>query len=151
MLKVAILDDYQNISQDFLNLKKLSRKYEFKVFSEYFLNEKEAIEKLKDFEALLIMRERTKITKNLISNLKKLKYIDIFRGRPFVETFEVIIYPATVIYAFYIGFKILSEEINIFLPSYSTLLWLINYLLRLPLAGEYGNKLFLGTRGSNLI
>ena len=75
MLKVAILDDYQNISQNFLNLKELSRKYEFKVFSEYFLNEEEAIEKLKDFEALLIMRERTKITKNLISNLKKLKYI----------------------------------------------------------------------------
>ena len=75
MLKVAILDDYQNISQNFLNLKELSRKYEFKVFCEYFLNEEEAIEKLKDFEALLIMRERTKITKNLISNLKKLKYI----------------------------------------------------------------------------
>ena len=75
MFKVAILDDYQNISQNFLNLKELSRKYEFKVFSEYFLNEEEAIEKLKDFEALLIMRERTKITKNLISNLKKLKYI----------------------------------------------------------------------------
>jgi len=75
MLKVAILDDYQNISQNFLNLKELSRKYEFKVFSEYFLNEEETIEKLKDFEALLIMRERTKITKNLISNLKKLKYI----------------------------------------------------------------------------
>ena len=75
MLKIAILDDYQNISQNFLNLKELSRKYEFKVFSEYFLNEEEAIEKLKDFEALLIMRERTKITKNLISNLKKLKYI----------------------------------------------------------------------------
>ncbi len=75
MLKVAILDDYQNISQNFLNLKGLSGKYEFKVFSEYFSNEEEAIEKLKDFEALLIMRERTKITKNLISNLKKLKYI----------------------------------------------------------------------------
>ena len=31
MLKVAILDDYQNISQNFLKLKELSRKYEFKV------------------------------------------------------------------------------------------------------------------------
>mgnify|MGYP000397936563 FL=1 len=40
MLKVAILDDYQNISQNFLNLKELSRKYEFKVFSEYFLSSK---------------------------------------------------------------------------------------------------------------
>ena len=36
MLKVAILDDYQNISQEFVNLKKLSGKYEFKIFSEAF-------------------------------------------------------------------------------------------------------------------
>jgi len=75
MLKVAVLDDYQNISQEFLNLRKLSGKYEFEIFSNPFLNEEEAIEKLKDFEALLVMRERTKITKNMISNLKKLKYI----------------------------------------------------------------------------
>ena len=32
-----------------------------------------AIEQLAEFEALLIMRERTPITKNLIDNLKKLK------------------------------------------------------------------------------
>ena len=75
MLKVAILDDYQNISHDFVDLKKLSGKYEFKIFSEPFLNEDDAIEELADFEALLIMRERTPITKNLIDNLKKLKFI----------------------------------------------------------------------------
>ena len=31
MLKVAILDDYQNVSQEFIDLKKLSGKYEIKV------------------------------------------------------------------------------------------------------------------------
>tara|TARA_Y100001935_G_scaffold92239_1_gene76668 strand:+ start:426 stop:1376 length:951 start_codon:yes stop_codon:yes gene_type:complete len=75
MFKVAILDDYQNISQEFVNLKKLSSKYEFKVFSEPFLDEAEASEELLEFEALLIMRERTPITKNLINNLKKLRFI----------------------------------------------------------------------------
>ena len=75
MIKVAILDDYQNISQEFVDLKKLSGKYEIKVFSEPFIDENDAIEQLSDFEALLIMRERTKITENLISNLKKLKFI----------------------------------------------------------------------------
>jgi D-3-phosphoglycerate dehydrogenase len=75
MLKVAILDDYQNVSQDFVDLKKLSGKYEIKVFSEPFIDENDAIEQLSDFEALLIMRERTKITETLISNLKKLKFI----------------------------------------------------------------------------
>jgi len=75
MIKVAILDDYQNVSQEFVDLKKLSGKYEIKVFSEPFTDESDAIEQLSDFEALLIMRERTKITENLISSLKKLKYI----------------------------------------------------------------------------
>ena len=75
MLKVAILDDYQNVSQQFLDLEKLSGKYEFKIFSEPFDNELDAINQLSDFEALLIMRERTTITKNLINNLNKLKFI----------------------------------------------------------------------------
>jgi phosphoglycerate dehydrogenase-like enzyme len=75
MLKVAILDDYQNISHEFVDLKKLSGKYEFKIFSKPFEDEADAIEQLSDFEALLIMRERTLITKNLIDNLNDLKYI----------------------------------------------------------------------------
>ena len=75
MLKVAILDDYQNISHQFVDLKKLSGKYEIKIFSEPFQNEEEAIENLKDFEALMIMRERTPISENLINSLKKLKFI----------------------------------------------------------------------------
>ncbi len=75
MLKVAILDDYQNVSQQFVDLEKLSGKYEFKIFSKPFLDESDAIEQLADFEALLIMRERTPITKNLIDNLSKLKFI----------------------------------------------------------------------------
>jgi D-3-phosphoglycerate dehydrogenase len=75
MLKVAILDDYQNVSQAFLNLKKLDGKYEFKIFNEAFVDEDDAGGQLKDYEALLIMRERTKITKSLINQLTKLKFI----------------------------------------------------------------------------
>ena len=69
MLKVAILDDYQNVSQQFIDIEKLSGKYEIKIFSEPFQDEADALEQLTDFEALLIMRERTPITKNLIENL----------------------------------------------------------------------------------
>jgi len=75
MLKVAILDDYQNVSHEFVDLKKLSGKYEFKIFSEPFTDEADSIDQLADFEALLIMRERTPITKSLIDNLNDLKYI----------------------------------------------------------------------------
>ncbi len=75
MLKVAILDDYQNISQQFVDIEKLSGKYEIKIFSEPFADEAEVLEQLSDFEALLIMRERTPMTKNIINNLTKLKFI----------------------------------------------------------------------------
>ena len=75
MLKVAILDDYQNVSQQFVDLEKLSGKYEFKIFSEPFVDEADILDQLADFEALLIMRERTPMTKNIINNLTKLKFI----------------------------------------------------------------------------
>jgi phosphoglycerate dehydrogenase-like enzyme len=75
MLKVAIIDDYQNVSHQFVDLKNLSGKYEFKIFSKPFLDESSVIEQLLDFEVLLIMRERTPITKNIIDNLKNLKFI----------------------------------------------------------------------------
>ena len=75
MLKVAILDDYQNVSQQFIDIEKLSGKYEIKIFSEPFQDEAEALDQLSDFEALLVMRERTPITKNIIKNLSKLKFI----------------------------------------------------------------------------
>ena len=75
MLKVAILDDYQNVSQQFVDLEKLSGKYEFKIFSEPFKDEADILDQLSDFEALLIMRERTPITKNIIENLINLKFI----------------------------------------------------------------------------
>jgi len=75
MLKVAILDDYQNVSQQFVDIEKLSGKYEIKIFSDPFKDEADALDQLSDFEALLIMRERTPITKNLIENLTKLKFI----------------------------------------------------------------------------
>ena len=75
MLKIAILDDYQDISKDLIDLDNVSKRYEINVFTEPFVDEKEIIEQLKDFEALLIMRERTHITKNIIGALKNLKYI----------------------------------------------------------------------------
>ena len=75
MIKVAVLDDYQNAFQQIVEVEKYKDKFDFKVFNEPFLDEKEAIVELEDYEALLIMRERTPMTKELIENLPKLKYI----------------------------------------------------------------------------
>jgi D-3-phosphoglycerate dehydrogenase len=74
-MKVAILDDYQNVSLILGNFKKLKKDYDFHVFNQPVVNEDIAIEQLKDFEVLLTMRERTPITKKIILNLKNLKLI----------------------------------------------------------------------------
>ena len=75
MIKVAVLDDYQNAFQQIVDVENYKNKFDFKVFNQSFANEKEATIELEDFEALFIMRERTPITKTLIENLPKLKYI----------------------------------------------------------------------------
>ena len=75
MIKVAVIDDYQNAFQQIVDIEKHKDKFDFKVFNEPFVDEKEVAVKLEDFEALFIMRERTPITKTLIENMPKLKYI----------------------------------------------------------------------------
>ena len=75
MIKVAVLDDYQDVFQQIVEIEKYKSKFDFQTFKEPFLNENEAIVALEDFEALFIMRERTPMTKSLISALPKLKYI----------------------------------------------------------------------------
>ena len=75
MIKVAVLDDYQNAFQQIVEVDKYKDKFNFKVFNEPFSDEKEAAVELEDFEALFIMRERTPITKDLIEDLPNLKYI----------------------------------------------------------------------------
>jgi len=74
-MKVAILDDYQNVSLIHGNFEKLKKDFDFYVFNHPFENEDSIIEQLKDFDALLVMRERTSITKKIIFNLQKLKLI----------------------------------------------------------------------------
>ena len=75
MIKVAILDDYQNAFKQIVDVQKYQEKFDFKIFNDPFLNESDAIVALETFEAIFIMRERTPITKSLINALPKLKYI----------------------------------------------------------------------------
>ena len=75
MLKIAILDDYQDIFRQLVEIDKYKEKYNFKIFNNPFEDEKEAAVELEDFDVLFIMRERTPITKTLLQNLPNLKYI----------------------------------------------------------------------------
>ncbi len=75
MIKVAVLDDYQRAFEEIVDIEKFKNKFDFKIFHEAFIDENDAIDALKEFEALFIMRERTPITKNLLQDLPNLKYI----------------------------------------------------------------------------
>ena len=75
MIKVAILDDYQNAFEHIIETDSYRDKYDFKIFNEPFATEAEAGVALQEFDALLIMRERTPITKSLLENLPNLKYL----------------------------------------------------------------------------
>ncbi len=75
MIKVAVLDDYQDAFKQIIDLQKYEKKYEFKIFNDPFLSESDAIVALEEFEAIFIMRERTPITRSLLKALPKLKYI----------------------------------------------------------------------------
>lgn len=75
MIKVAVLDDYQNAFEQIIDVGSYKDKYDFKIFNEPFTSEEEAGIALQEFEALLIMRERTPITKSLLENLPNLRYL----------------------------------------------------------------------------
>jgi len=75
MIKVAVLDDYQNIFKEFIDIDKYKDKYDFTIFNQPLANKDEALAALEEFEVLFVMRERTLISKSLISGIKNLKYI----------------------------------------------------------------------------
>ena len=75
MIKVAVLDDYQDTFKQIIEIEKYKDKFDFKILNETFVNENEAILALKNFEALFIMRERTPLTKSLLESLPNLKYV----------------------------------------------------------------------------
>ncbi len=75
MIKIAVLDDYQNVFKQIIDVEKYKNTFDFKIFNYPLANENEAIVELEKFDVLFIMRERTPITKSLITGLPKLKYI----------------------------------------------------------------------------
>ncbi|MDA7579120.1 D-2-hydroxyacid dehydrogenase family protein [Alphaproteobacteria bacterium] len=74
-IKVAILDDYQNVTHHFANWEKLSEKIELKIFNEYIGDVTNLSEKLSDYDVLCLMRERTPLPGTLINKLPNLKLV----------------------------------------------------------------------------
>ena len=74
-MKVAILDDYQNVTHHFANWEKLSEKIELKIFNEYIGGDLNLSEMLYDYDVLCLMRERTPLPGTLINKLPNLKLV----------------------------------------------------------------------------
>ena len=74
-IKVAVLDDYQNITHKFANWSSLENQIELCIINKYIGADTDLIDKLIDFEVLCLMRERTPLPEKLISKLPNLKLV----------------------------------------------------------------------------
>ncbi|OBT26041.1 3-phosphoglycerate dehydrogenase [Vibrio tasmaniensis] len=72
-MKIAILDDYQKVVESLECYSKLEQ-HDVTVFTETY-PEDELVLKLREFDALVLIRERTDITESLLSRLPNLKLI----------------------------------------------------------------------------
>ena len=74
-IKVAILDDYQNVTHKFANWKVLGEKIELDIFNKYIGKDVNLTKKLFDYDVLCFMRERTPLPGTLIDKLPNLKLV----------------------------------------------------------------------------
>jgi phosphoglycerate dehydrogenase-like enzyme len=77
MVKIAVLDDWQDVARKSADWSALAARAELAFFADAFGTEDEAAAALADFEILLTMRERTAFPATLIRRLPKLRMISI--------------------------------------------------------------------------
>ena len=75
MIRIAILDDYQNVSLEMADWSPLVGRAEITVFNDHLSNADEVVERLLPFEVICVMRERTPLTRSVIERLPRLKLI----------------------------------------------------------------------------
>src|ERR1700722_5822926 len=74
-IQVAILDDYQGVALESADWSPLNGKAEITVFRNHLPDSAELIERLKPFDVLCVMRERTPLTRAILEQLPNLKLI----------------------------------------------------------------------------
>lgn len=75
MTKVAILDDYQHVAQGYADWSVLPRDTSLTYFHDHLADEGELAERLKDFEVVVAMRERTPFPAGLLARLPNLRLL----------------------------------------------------------------------------
>jgi len=74
-MKIAILDDYQNVGLKMTDWSALSGRAEIAVFNDHVADPSALVERLLPFEVVCVMRERTPLPREVLERLPRLKLI----------------------------------------------------------------------------
>ena len=74
-MKIAILDDYQNVALKMANWSALAERAEITAFNDHVSDPAAVVERLLPFDIVCVMRERTPLPREIIQQLPKLKLI----------------------------------------------------------------------------
>jgi phosphoglycerate dehydrogenase-like enzyme len=75
MIRVAVLDDYQHVALQMAEWSALPADVEVQVFSDHLIDQAALVERLKDFEIIMAMRERTPFQRSLLERLPQLRLL----------------------------------------------------------------------------
>jgi phosphoglycerate dehydrogenase-like enzyme len=74
-MRVAILDDYQNVALSMADWSGVTRRAELTVFTDHLVEPDAVVERLLPFDVVCVMRERTALPRDVIERLPRLKLI----------------------------------------------------------------------------
>ncbi len=74
-MKVAILDDYQNVALTLADWSKVAKRAEITVFNDHVADTEGVVQRLMPFDILCVMRERTPLPRGVLERLPKLRLI----------------------------------------------------------------------------
>jgi phosphoglycerate dehydrogenase-like enzyme len=74
-MKIAILDDYQNVALSMADWSAIERRAEITVFTDHVADQDELVARLEPFDVVCVMRERTPLPRGVIERLPRLKLI----------------------------------------------------------------------------
>ncbi len=75
MHRIAVIDDFQNVSQRFGDWAGLQSIATVTVFNDHLIDEDALVQRLRSFDVLCVMHERTPLTRNLLQRLPQLRMI----------------------------------------------------------------------------
>ena len=71
-MKVAILDDFQNVALRLADWSAVARRAEITVFNDHLVDPVAIVERLRPFDVVCIMRERTPLSREIMQQLPRL-------------------------------------------------------------------------------